>query len=1460
MARGRVRVGLSPAPLEGGLTLLDLELEVHGAPADFDPGGGTGQFRSLPCSLLRLEVAADSAERLPGSASLGELLTATLAPVGWPIPDASGLRHVLRGDGGGHRSIWQRPGAEALSLLEEAADARARGEPDAALRLALAGQAALAAGLPVEREAAIRTALDLGLRRDEARDAWAALVAIAREHADPVAERHALTGLVPVAPTGERPSLLLRLSDLALSAEDVAAARTHAEEARTLAPRDLVATEACLAMARRVGDGPAVIDLLDRLAALDPAGSGARLLERARLLAASGRLAEADAGFREALARLPPERTLADEQAALRRSAPPPIGRLRWSEPVETFAGRAPEAAAAARAYRDAAGIAREQGDLPAALRAARRAQERAGDLFFAGEMLAELLHTGGSVQEALTLHEALLAPGQAALDPGAEADRLAALAELAEETGRVSLTVSSLDRLLELRPHDAELVEWRFRVDPDRSRALERLTADAGQLRSRLRRARLLTRAAAAARTEAGDPARERELLRRAQEAASGLPAAEREVAAARLAAARAAVAEDSSGAASEELCAELLASASALGAAGDAAGATAAREEAVEVAARSGRPERAVPALEALEAEAAGSGDLPRAATLARRAGRALLDAGDGLAAEQALRRALGHDPRHAGAWGDLESIALSRGDAGAPILAEVLSARAASAEGAARAESLVTLARVLRGQLADPDGALQALRSALEASPGDPSAESELDRLLAATGRFADLGRALLDRTAREADPDARARLRLRAAEVLADAEDEATRSMAVPALLAVLAEPPPGRGAILEAAGRLSALGRGDAAAPYLLALCQSDPLDGAAAKALGTALRASPPARAEAFLTIAAAAPAGPVRAGHLREAAAAFAESGDEARLRETTRATFEAWPADDVAFRASLAAASGDVDATDAILLLRAAQVPAEAPACHRARADLLLAAGRPGPATRAYEACLAIDPADANALAGLAEAHAAERPPGKGPNIADLLRPLLASARALADSGQLGAAYARLKLAREIDPDHLELTLGLSRVAEKLGYLDESVSLGEAYADGVALTDRAAAAARYRALADTARERLADSDHAAALQQKAAALDPEDPATAEMLSSLRAGQRNPPLDLLAAHLAALRERPADVRAARSVAILSGELADGDPAAGERAARIEQGAVADALARFVQRLGPDPRPLDLAFGIAAEVRSRVAAPGADGPTARLLSILAPYLEPLFPVDLARHGATAADRVAPASAPALQGAIASAHRAVPGRPLALFVARRPGLHAGLENTRPPSLVLSAEVVSLPPGALAFLAARSVALSGACWPLVGKFAPRDVLILCELASRFAGGAPPPLGLPPDRAGAFLDALERSVPPSMRDFLDGLGPSSAGELASLDPAAFASALERTANRVALLHVGDLHGALTVLARLHRPGVAPAADPEAALGRADLDDLARFALSDPYLDLRGMLLGWP
>jgi len=478
LERGIASVGMGAGPIGAGLSLVDLELEVTGLPSPFDPGAGTAPFRAMPCALRRLVVASSGAP--PAADALGEVLAAALRSSGFPLPGVAGLVHSTWSHEHGAGASWVRPADQARDMLGSAREAGLRGEPDLALRLAMAGHAAIAAGLTPEGDAALRSALEAGLGRDDAREAWRALVASARARGDEAAERQGLAGLVPAAPTGERPALLLRLSALDLAAGDPATARVHAEEARTLAPRDPGATEACLACALQAGDEAAVIDLLDRLALLEPAGAGHRLLDRARRLAAAGRLVEADAGFRDAIAKLPADRALADEHAALRRAAPPPVGRHPWAEPLETFASRAADAPEAARAFRDAALLAREQGDLASALRAARNAHQRSGDVTFAGELLASLLHAGGSVEEALDLHKVLLAQAADTLDPAALAERLTALAELAEEAGDRPLAVEALDRLLAQRPHDAQALRWRFRVDPDRGRALDRLVAGA--------------------------------------------------------------------------------------------------------------------------------------------------------------------------------------------------------------------------------------------------------------------------------------------------------------------------------------------------------------------------------------------------------------------------------------------------------------------------------------------------------------------------------------------------------------------------------------------------------------------------------------------------------------------------------------------------------------------------------------------------------------------------------------------------------------------------------------------------------------------------------------------------------------------------------------------------------------------------------------------------------------------
>jgi hypothetical protein len=259
-----------------------------------------------------------------------------------------------------------------------------------------------------------------------------------------------------------------------------------------------------------------------------------------------------------------------------------------------------------------------------------------------------------------------------------------------------------------------------------------------------------------------------------------------------------------------------------------------------------------------------------------------------------------------------------------------------------------------------------------------------------------------------------------------------------------------------------------------------------------------------------------------------------------------------------------------------------------------------------------------------------------------------------------------------------------------------------------------------------------------------------------------------------------------------------------------------------------------------------------------VAAPGSAGPLAQLFTRLVPWLEPLFPADLRRRGASPADRLDPSRAPRLAAALEAAGVALSSRPHAAFLCARGGVEVALENTQPPAVVASAGLADLPDSALAFLAARSLDLLDHGWALAGKFAPRDVGILLELACRFVGGAPPSLGLPAERAGAFLAALESQVPGPVRASASELARTASEELAATDPRAFTAALRRTANRVALLYAGDPGAALQALALLDRRLEAAPVDGARALASPDLRDLALFALSEPFLEMRAALLG--
>ncbi|MFL5300852.1 MAG: hypothetical protein ACJ79R_10985, partial [Anaeromyxobacteraceae bacterium] len=314
------------------------------------------------------------------------------------------------------------------------------------------------------------------------------------------------------------------------------------------------------------------------------------------------------------------------------------------------------------------------------------------------------------------------------------------------------------------------------------------------------------------------------------------------------------------------------------------------------------------------------------------------------------------------------------------------------------------------------------------------------------------------------------------------------------------------------------------------------------------------------------------------------------------------------------------------------------------------------------------------------------------------------------------------------------------------------------------------------------------------------------------------------------------------------DLEALDSLALCAHGFARESGPAARRAAVL--GRSAEGLAAFARAEAPPSGTL-LPLRVDASARGDVLPGAAGGPAAQLLALLAPWLETLFPADLARRGISGHHRVGAQRAPEVAALLDSAHRAVATRPFAAFLSEEGGCAIGIENTQPPSLVISAGFTRAPPAVRRSLAARALALLDLGATLPGKFAPSDFGTLLELACRFAGGDPPPLGLPARRAPAFLDALARTVPPTARARAEALAPAAAAELASLAPRDLATALRHGATRIALLHAGDAHAAAAALLAGERR-VEVLALPR-ALEHGDLLDLAAFALSERYAELR-------
>ena len=303
-------------------------------------------------------------------------------------------------------------------------------------------------------------------------------------------------------------------------------------------------------------------------------------------------------------------------------------------------------------------------------------------------------------------------------------------------------------------------------------------------------------------------------------------------------------------------------------------------------------------------------------------------------------------------------------------------------------------------------------------------------------------------------------------------------------------------------------------------------------------------------------------------------------------------------------------------------------------------------------------------------------------------------------------------------------------------------------------------------------------------------------------------------------------------------------------------PCAGPRSSSRPQSPLRAGLLRgltdFVEGAGPRAAAADLSGLRVSEIgRMELADPAVAGPLGWFLRAMTPYLEPLFPADLLRAGADESAYLDPAlSEPAAR--LTDFARVVTDRPLRLYRSERLGFELQVENTRPVSVIVGAEVLDAPPGLRDQVLLRAAELAGAGYALPGKFTGQDFELLVRLALAFfdASVAVP---LSDDRRAQYLEAMGRLCPDARKAQLEPLAAEAVAALPRFDPAGYASALRRTADRLALVVTGDVPGTLTTLLRLDRRAATPVAGRgEAVRTHPAAFDLCRFLLRDDLEDV--------
>ena len=260
--------------------------------------------------------------------------------------------------------------------------------------------------------------------------------------------------------------------------------------------------------------------------------------------------------------------------------------------------------------------------------------------------------------------------------------------------------------------------------------------------------------------------------------------------------------------------------------------------------------------------------------------------------------------------------------------------------------------------------------------------------------------------------------------------------------------------------------------------------------------------------------------------------------------------------------------------------------------------------------------------------------------------------------------------------------------------------------------------------------------------------------------------------------------------------------------------------------------------------------------------PAADCLLQRIMSVMAPYLEQLFPADFGKFGIQGDQMVTKDNFPEVAMAAETARWLVASRPFSVFIVPQKTYEAWLESGGTASVLISREVLDRSnPAELAFFIAREVVKAAMGFILPSKLSPNDLVqllaLLCKLARPEAA---PPHSLPPN-ATQYLAAIQRVTPQQTMEMVVPLIRRYSLEPRAHDVNRWAIGVERTADRVGLLVCGDLNASMSVITRFSEAaggrdlGFIP--DRASLLNRDErMLALFRFAFSEQFLQVRKKL----